>query len=256
MPQDTKKTMGVMSRFYDLVDDTIAQAATKQELKEVMETFMALMREMQKAIEQKLAAGHTALSGKHSQMGDDVKALETRIQSLIDSKVSATEASFDVKLKEMAALVGYVESMIENYDDTEMREHMGKMNAMMEEMDKKMPNEYDPTEIMEDIEELEKKYDELEKKLTRVGASNGGVTNMRIQQAFKYILKTEAPVGDIDGVNTTYAVSQPVFAVLSFSLNGETIAQLPNYTVAGRTIIFSVALPAVYSGKDFEIKYI
>lgn len=256
MPQETKKTMGIMSRFYELVDETIAQAATKQELKEVMETFMALMREMQNVIERKMADGHTNLSGKHTQMGSEVKALEARINELVNAKVSATEASFDVKLKEMASLVGYVESMIENYDDAEIREHIETMNTKMVEVEKKMPAEFDATEIMGDIEELEKKYDELEKKLSRIGASNGGVTNMRIQQAFKYILHTEAPVGAIDGVNTTYTVSQPIFAILSLSLNGEVVAQLPNYTITGKTITFSTALPAAYSGKDWEIKYI
>lgn len=88
------------------------------------------------------------------------------------------------------------------------------------------------------------------------GANGAGVTNMRIAQAFKYILKTEAPTGAINGSNTAYTVSQPIFAVLSFSLNGETIAQLPNYTISNKTITFSSALPAAYSGKDFEIKYI
>lgn len=87
-------------------------------------------------------------------------------------------------------------------------------------------------------------------------ASGGGVTNLRIIQAFKYILKTEQPTGDIDGVNTEYTVTQPIFAILAFSLNGEVIAQLPNYTIAGKTITFSTALPAAYSGKDFEVKYI
>lgn len=87
-------------------------------------------------------------------------------------------------------------------------------------------------------------------------STGGGVTNARIQQAFKYILKTEAPSGDINGVNTDYTVTQPIFAVLSFSINGESIAQLPNYTLSGKTISFSEALPAVYSGSDFEVKYL
>lgn len=87
-------------------------------------------------------------------------------------------------------------------------------------------------------------------------ALSAGVTNLRIQQAFKYLLKTEAPVGAINGSNTTYTVKNDIFAVLAMSINGETIAQLPNYTIAGKSIVFSSALPAVYSGKDFEIKYI
>ena len=87
-------------------------------------------------------------------------------------------------------------------------------------------------------------------------ALSAGVTNMRIQQAFKYILKTEAPVGLINGSNTVYTVNSDIFAVFSMSINGETIAQLPNYTIAGKNITFSSALPSAYSGKDFEIKYI
>lgn len=99
--------------------------------------------------------------------------------------------------------------------------------------------------------------DEELKRLEKIGESRGGgVSNLRIQQAFKYILKTEQPSGLINGVNTTYTVSQDIFAVLGFSLNGETIAQLPNYTIRGRQVVFSTALPAAYSGKDFEIKYI
>lgn len=87
-------------------------------------------------------------------------------------------------------------------------------------------------------------------------AIGGGVTNQRIQQAFKYILKTEQPVGAIDGANTEYTVSQPIFAVLAFSLNGEVVAQLPNYTIAGNKVTFSSALSSDYAGKDFEIKYV
>lgn len=90
----------------------------------------------------------------------------------------------------------------------------------------------------------------------RDGVGGGGVTNLRIQQAFKQILKTESPTGAIDGVNLTYTLSQPIFAIFSMSINGEVIAQLPNYTISGRTFTFSTALPADYSGRDWEVKYI
>lgn len=104
--------------------------------------------------------------------------------------------------------------------------------------------------IEEDIKRLDEKIASIPRGL------GGGVTNLRIQQAFKYILKTEAPVGNIDGVNLEYTVSQTIFAVLAFSLNGEVIPQIPNYTISGNKITFSTALPSAYSGKDFEIKYI
>lgn len=117
------------------------------------------------------------------------------------------------------------------------------------------PGRDTPTDLLQSLKD---EVARLTKELAAVPRQTvgGGVTNLRIQQAFKYILHTEKPVGTIDGVNTTYTVSNSIFAVLSFSLNGETIAQLPNYTISGRTIIFSSALPADYSGKDFEIKYV
>lgn len=122
--------------------------------------------------------------------------------------------------------------------------------GMFPEVIDKEQHEKEMQELREEIKRLE---EEIKRRPTQV---TGGVTNARIQQAFKYILKTEAPTGDIDGVNTTYTVTSPIFAVLTFSLDNQVIEQLPNYTINGNTIEFSTALPAAYSGKDFEIKYI
>lgn len=142
--------------------------------------------------------------------------------------------------------------MTEEYDDAEIRSMIQSIKDSIPEM----PKEFDPTAIMEEIKTLEERFKELDDKIIRAGRGVGGVTNLRIQQAFKYILKTEAPVGLINGSNTTYRLSQPIFAILSMSINGETIAQLPNYTIKGNTFIFSSALPADYSGKDFEVKFV
>lgn len=103
------------------------------------------------------------------------------------------------------------------------------------------------------IKGLQEELDNLRKLKTRGG---GGVSALGVQQAFKWILKTEQPTGSINGINTKYKVSQDIFAVLAFSLNGEVITELPNYIISGKTITFNTALPAAYSGKDFEIKYV
>jgi hypothetical protein len=248
---------GFTEQFYQLVDESLAQSATKQEVKETIETFIGLLRDLQRTLETKLEEKHSMMYGEHTRLGGTVKEIEQSLRATIDEKISGTEKAIDIKLNELSALIGYVESMIEKYDDAEIRGHIQQMNDFVKGMEAKMPTEFDPKEIVEDIEELEKKYDELDKKLIRIGQNtSGGVSNLRIQQAFKYILKTEQPVGDIDGVNLSYTVSQPIFAVLGLSINGETIAQLPNYTISGKTITFSEALPAVYSGKDFELKYV
>ena len=116
-----------------------------------------------------------------------------------------------------------------------------------------------PISAIKDLENELKKIKDLENR-TLKGFQNiprgGGVSALGVRQAFKLIAHTEAPVGDIDGVNTTYTVNHDIYYVFGFTLNGEQIAELPNFTYAGRTITFSSALPAVYSGKDFEVKYI
>ena len=105
----------------------------------------------------------------------------------------------------------------------------------------------------EEVDE-EKIIEEILKRMPK--GKGGGTSAIGIANAAKYWVKTEEPVGDIDGANTSYTVSKPIFAVLSFMINGEVIAQLPNYTVSGKTVTFSTAIPAAYSGKDFEIVYV
>lgn len=107
------------------------------------------------------------------------------------------------------------------------------------------------------IKGLDEEIDSVLKKVSNIASSaSGGVTNLRIRQAFKYLLHTEQPAGLIDGANTTYRVQNEIFAILSMAINGEIIAQLPNYTISGKIITFASALPAAYSSKDFEIKYL
>lgn len=91
------------------------------------------------------------------------------------------------------------------------------------------------------------------RKHKRIG---GGTSHIGVQQALAKLLKTEQPSGAINGSNKEYTVTGNIFAIFSFSLNGEVIAQLPNYTISGNKITFSTALPAAYSGKDFEVKYV
>ena len=190
-------------------------------------------------IEQSLSIVKSTLDTAISQMRAKVAETENTLRS--DARTT---------LRMLEERIADVKKSIPNeYNDTEIRDILSDIHESMPEM----PEEFDATEILKKITELEKEIDALKK---RPVGSGGGVTNMRIIQAFKYILKTEAPVGNIDGLNTTYTVSQPIFAVLGMTLNGETIAQLPNYTIAGKTITFSTALTSAYSGKGFEIKFI
>ena len=148
------------------------------------------------------------------------------------------------------------------------------LEERLKEIDSKLESIPEETNIEQIITQLESRPEEnkleisaikgLREELDKVdkiartpkGTVGGGVTDARIRQSFKTILKTEQPSGDIDGVNTEYTVTQPIFSILAFSLNGEVIAELPNYTVSGNKITFSSAIPSAYSGRDFEVKYI
>ncbi len=108
---------------------------------------------------------------------------------------------------------------------------------------------------IDDVGNLREELEEIRKIKSKGGG--GGVSAMGVAQAAKWIVKTEAPSGTINGTNKEFTVSKPrIFAVLAMSLNGEFIAQLPNYTIAGNKITFSEAIPSAYATKDFEITYI
>ncbi len=190
--------------------------------------------ELDKALKEINTKAET-LSNLHQKAANDLKSDQRTFQRYIDEKLREVN-----------------DNLPDDYDDQELRTQLNELQTAFNDL--VIPDQFDATELTNLVDKHTEEIEELKKRPT--GTGGGGVSNARIQQAFKYILKTEAPVGDINGVNTSYTVSQPIFAVLAISLNGETIAQLPNYTISGKTITFSSALPSVYSGKDFEIKYI
>lgn len=200
----------------------------------------------------------TTLSGQHkaelqaklasalSSMETMKKSVETQISNSI-TELKSDQRTFQRMFNEQLNRLS--EEMPDEYDDEELATRLNELQTAFNEL--KIPDQFDATELESQVDKNTKDIEELRKQ-----PRGGGVTNARIEQAFKYILKTEQPSGDIDGVNTDYTVTQPIFAVLQMSINGEIIAELPNYTISGKTISFSTAIPAVYSGKDFEIKYI
>lgn len=77
------------------------------------------------------------------------------------------------------------------------------------------------------------------------GGGTGGTT---------LTIHSETPVGLINGVNVTYAVSFTIATILSFAINGQFLHP-SEYSAAGTTITFNTALPASLSGTSFTIVY-
>ena len=84
----------------------------------------------------------------------------------------------------------------------------------------------------------------------------GGTSAIGVAQTFKYIAHTEKPVGLINGTNKVFTVAKNIWWVAGFTISNQQIAELPNFTYVGKTITFASAIPAAYSTRDFEIKYI
>lgn len=172
----------------------------------------------------------------------------------LDAKTQASLSIIDTRLAE-----------IEDSMETQMREIETRLTPEPEVEEPE--EEVTPEEIVGKLQSLtgDSRLDKnaikgLEEELQRIAAmrsrgTSGGVTTIGVAAAIGNGLRTETPTGDIDGVNVTYTVKNPINAVFSFGINGMVIHS-SEYTVTGRTITFATALPSALSGTSFEIKYI
>jgi hypothetical protein len=198
-------------------------------------------------------------------MSEGKKMGEEQAEAL--KKVSESVSQFKESLsKRLEEVKGLIPEMPDSFDPTDILNRVNEIELKIP----KIPDEItsyqvrDKLESIEDekeklkieaISELRKELDEL-RKMAGASKGGGGTSALGVRQAFKYIFHTEALQGTIDGVNTDFTVSMPIWSVIAVTLNGEYVAQLPNFTVVGNKIVFSSAIPSAYSGKDFECKFI
>ena len=215
----------------------------------------------------------TRLEALHSQHMQEMAAKADKMQEkaemsqkqLSDGLSTGSKQQKDLIYSESRTLLRMMEQKIADLEAQIPPEYQdGELRTELENIKKSIPvvpPQFDAsdilsklTELFEKVEKMEKDIEELKKR--PVGRVGGGVSAMGVAQAFKWIAKTEAPVGDRDGVNTTYTVSSTIWWIAGFTLNGEQIAELPNFTYANKTITFATAIPAAYANKDFEVKFI
>ena len=238
---DAASKVEVAKLFKKLVD-FVKEAKTR--LEGLHEKHMGEMAAKAETLEKKAEMSQKQLSDGLSQGKKEAKDLiysESRtLMRLMEQKVADLQAQIP-----------------DEYEDDELRKELENIKASIPDV----PAQFDPSTILSELTKLIAKVEKLEKDIEElkrrpVGRVGGGVSAIGVAQAFKWIAKTEEPVGAINGSNTTYTVSSTIWWVAGFTLNGEQIAELPNFTYAGKTITFASALPAAYDGKDFEIKYI
>lgn len=245
-----ERKIAKLTEMLKLADNQITPELLKELFDALMQKFISLQSEMKNDTNQ----SKNQLMERMGASMNDMRQLAKELETSIEKKTKELENQRKALKSEFQDEMTLLSQMMEKLPDTEkVKTEYTRLERVVSML---------PLEVKREVEKMMFEHIEIRKELKtlkdmlKTSKGGGGVTNARIIQSFKYILKTETPVGDIDGANTDYTVSQPIFAVLAFSLNGEVIPQIPNYTIAGKTITFSSALPAVYSGKDFEIKYI
>ncbi len=191
----------------------------------------------------------------------EVKAIRTlyeKIQAEQKSAIRDYGNEFDALQSKLLATVEKKLSTLKNGKDGAKGAN-GEKGAdgktIIKEITKETLMHVDSATIAYFEDEINKLKDKI-KEVDSKPRGGGGTSAIGVAQTFKWIAHTEQPVGVIDGVNTTYTVKNVIWWVAGFTLNGEQVAELPNFTYINRTITFASALPADYSGSDFECKYI
>lgn len=229
--------------------------ATTKDVASLIKSVLDAVRKVKDKIDQDIADNRGEISQIQKSVLDKIQVLEVRMAKVsdnIEQKRAVDKKDIQKQLQDEVNKIRELIPQIPSFQPLEDR---------IAEVERKIPPQTDLSEIdtniadiEDEIKDVKKDIDELKKR--PIGKGGGGTSAMGVAYAFKHIAHTEEPSGVIDGVNTEYTVKNSIFWIAGFTLNGEQIAELPNFTYAGRKITFSSAIPASFSEKDWEIKYI
>lgn len=240
-------------------------AITKEDFLKAFETVAKTVGEEKKKLADLAERLTEAVTNAERSLNEKTDAYASSVKQEL---VTALTEDLSKSSTSLAQLVARVEEKLASVRDGIDADEERVINEVLSRI--KLPEYRAP--IMDGPEEIATKLDlldeenqlaaikalkaEIEELKKRPAGRAGGTSAIGVAQTFKYIAHTEQPTGDIDGANLTYRVKNNIFWIACFTLNGEQIAELPNFTYAGKTITFASAIPAAYSGKDFECKYI
>ena len=275
MPQRTLKEF---ADAYRMFTSTFTKEEFINAFKEVMAVVVAMKKRNEEEMRQ-MEAMHEEmmrkLEGGNSEMIESaMQEMKKKMMDMMEPMMEKMYTEHEEMMKRMSrqmsemqsenlkALKEQHEGMKFIYDKVQTMKsgEKGKdadEEKIVEKVLEKLPKkDFDFESLKTEIKDTLKNEIENIRKVLQNIPRGGGTSAIGVAQTFKWIAHTEQPTGDINGVNTAYTVKNNIWWIAGFTLNGEQIAQLPNFTYTGRTITFTSAIPAAYSGKDFEIKYI
>ena len=245
------KNLNKLSRLLSLMDeDTLTKEMFLTEFKKVIDLVLDIRKENKATAETLNKAFDTA-----------TKSLSDKTNvSLVDVKSEITKA-LGKSSKELSDSMNFIRDKVRKIKIGEdgHTPTNNELLALIQPLIPKIPDAEKPDlerfdeedeRVNDKIEELEKKIDELP---TRRLGGTGGDAN--VAYSLNRLVKSETPVGNINGSNTAYTLTRVPKAILSFYINGMFIHPA-EYTQSGTTITFSTALPSSLSGKGFTITFV
>jgi len=251
-------------KFKKIIDAMTQEFVSPADFKRVVDVFVKSFKDFKTEVSQNMASHMAEMVSFTKKMTSQVSEAEKRLEK----QVTDSERSIKAELDEARQQLNQAVKVLNDSAITPpaLDQAVGDILVLTKKVDdlnelRSAENIRNALEVLEGDERLDKSAikgldEEIEKIKSTARSGGGGTSSVGVAHAFKYISHTEAPVGDIDGVNVTYRVNNDIWWIAGFTLNGEQIAELPNFTYSGKTITFSSAIPAAYSGKDMEVKYI
>lgn len=107
-------------QFQALVDETLTNGATKQDLKEVMDTFVKLYKELQRVVADKMALNKDEMKSETERIGKDLADFEKRLGEIVEKSEQGNTEKVEKMFNELSTTIGYLESLIEQNDPSDL----------------------------------------------------------------------------------------------------------------------------------------
>ena len=248
-----------LQKFIDVIEEGTVQ---REDVVKMFAAFRTLIKDLKESLDGRIVG----LSGENMKEATSIRGrideLERENKEALQSLSLSSLGELGKEIKKVYREIDKLRDSIPTPTDlTDIDSHLAELDEVTIDLQRKIKATEGKIpslmEVNDKILSLEKELEKEIKRVERSAASRGGGTSAPgVAHAFKSIAHTEQPTGAINGSNTTYTVKNNIWWVFGFTINGEQIAQLPNFTYINKTITFASALPAAYADKDFEIKYI
>lgn len=251
-----------LERLLSLMDeDSLTKEDFVKAFKSVVDILNTKFSDIRQANAQEMAQLRSLLEKANKEKGDALSSGVTTTMTDAVSKLNVARQKLETEQKATMDLIRDKLRAFREFTEEDKQDITDEVREALVDMIPEIPELQIPTEITDSLQQImaehekqRKDIEELkERPIGRVGG--GGHTDIGVQASMGRIVKTETPSGAIDGANTDYTLQGTPHAVLAFHINGQAIPSA-DYSVSGKTITFSTALPSALSGTEFEIVYI